>query len=245
MLNVLRRKGGNTVNNDPSGEQRRNLYGRRRGPKLRPSRAALMRERLSERLAMPRGAKGPLDPAALFPGARDVWLEIGFGAGEHVAAQARANPNVGILACEHYLNGVAACLSQIEEQGLGNVRLHNGDARDLMDALPDASIGRVFLLYPDPWPKARHTKRRFINDDNLDAFGRIMKPGAHLRVASDIPDYIEWTLEHLAAHDVFDLVQHATGRENAWQDWPGTRYEAKALREGRVPAYLTFERRAA
>jgi len=143
------------------------------------------------------------------------------------------------------LNGVASCLSHIEKNSLSNVRLHNGDARDLMDRLPDASVGRVFLLYPDPWPKARHHKRRFINPDNLDAFARIMRGGAVLRVASDIPDYIEWTLEHLAERSEFTLLgDPATGFRKAWDDWPGTRYEAKALREGRTPAYLSFERKA-
>ena len=114
-----------------------------------------------------------------------------------------------------------------------------------MDRLPDASIGRVFLLYPDPWPKARHHKRRFINPENLQAFSQIMRAGAILRVASDIPDYIEWTLEHLAARDDFTLLgDPATGFREPWSDWPGTRYEAKALREGRTPAYLNFERKA-
>lgn len=187
--------------------------------------------------------EGALDLGALFSGGGDVWLEVGFGAGEHVVTQAAANADVGILACEHYLNGVAACLAQVEAAKLDNVRLHNGDARDLMDAIPDSTIGRVFLLYPDPWPKARHHKRRFISPENLDAFSRIMRTGAHLRVASDIPEYIDWTLAHLAERGDFALIgDPASGFRQAWDDWPGTRYEAKALREGRTPAYLTFER---
>lgn len=210
---------------------------------MRQNRALLMRERMAARSAMPANPDQDTDLERLFPEARAIWLEIGFGAGEHVSAQAARNPDVGIIGCEHYLNGVASCLSQIEEQDLDNVRLHHGDARDLMDALPDASIDRIFLLYPDPWPKARHHKRRFINPDNLDAFSRIMQDGARLRVASDIPEYIEWTLDRLSERDDFTLHgDPSEGFRLAWDDWPGTRYEAKALREGRVPAYLTFTR---
>ena len=168
-----------------------------------------------------------------------MWLEVGFGAGEHLVAQAQANPQVGLIGCEHYLDAVASCFSKIEAHGAENVRVHHGDARDLMDALPDGSVDRAFLLYPDPWPKARHHKRRFVSHENLDSFARVLAAGAHLRVASDIPDYIDWTREHLAARDDFSAVSD-TGE--AWADWPGTRYEAKALREGRVPHYLTYAR---
>ncbi len=222
---------------------KRNLYGRRKGPKLRDNRAVLMRERLADYAALPDETVGQIDIKGLFPKASELWLEIGFGAGEHVAAQAAANPAIGLLACEHYLNGVASCLSHLEKGGLNNVKLHNGDARDLMDRLPDGSISRVFLLYPDPWPKARHHKRRFISPENLDAFSRVMSGGAILRVASDIPEYIEWTLDHLAQRPEFALLgDPATEFREPWSDWPGTRYEAKALREGRTPAYLTFQR---
>lgn len=222
---------------------RRNLYGRRRGPKLRDNRAVLMRERLSQYAALGDPPAEEIDLNCTFSGVSEVWLEIGFGAGEHVAAQASNNPNIGLFACEHYLNGVASCLSHLEKNDLNNVRLHNGDARDLMDRLPDASLSKVFLLYPDPWPKARHHKRRFINRENLEAFARIMRDGAVLRVASDIPDYIEWTLDHVAQQPEFALLGDPdSGFREPWADWPGTRYEAKALREGRTPAYLTFER---
>lgn len=224
---------------------KRNLYGRRKGPKLRDNRAILMRERLSHYAALPDETAEKIDIEALFPGISELWLEVGFGAGEHVAAQASANPSIGLLACEHYLNGVASCLSHLEKGGLNNVKLHNGDARDLMDRLPDGSISRVFLLYPDPWPKARHHKRRFISAENLAAFARVMRDGAILRVASDIPDYIDWTLDHVAACPEFKLLgDPSTQFREPWSDWPGTRYEAKALREGRTPAYLTFERMA-
>ena len=225
--------------------KRRNLYGRRRGPKLRDNRAVLMRERMAAYAALGENPPDLIDPKSLFSEASDLWLEVGFGAGEHVAAQAANNPSIGLLACEHYLNGVASCLSHLEKGDLKNVRLHNGDARDLMDRLPDASVGRIFLLYPDPWPKARHHKRRFVNPENLDAFARIMRAGANLRVASDIPDYIQWTLEHIAERDDFTLLgDPETEFREPWSDWPGTRYEAKALREGRTPAYLTFQRNA-
>ena len=224
---------------------RRNLYGRRKGPKLRDNRAVLIRERLSAYAALPDETVDKIDVNSLFSAASELWLEVGFGAGEHVAAQAVANPSIGLLACEHYLNGVASCLAHLEKGGLNNVKLHNGDARDLMDRLPDAAISRVFLLYPDPWPKARHHKRRFINPENLEAFARVMADGAILRVASDIPDYIDWTLDHLAERSEFTLLgDPASGFREPWSDWPGTRYEAKALREGRTPAYLTFQRKA-
>ncbi len=222
---------------------KRNLYGRRRGPKLRGNRAVMMRERLSDYAAMPDGTGQKINLKSLPCIVEELWLEIGFGAGEHVAAQALANPSVGFLACEHYLNGVSSCLAHLEKNEIKNVKLHNGDARDLMDQMPNASISKIFLLYPDPWPKARHHKRRFINPDNLDAFARIMRGGAVLRVASDIPDYIQWTLDHLAERTEFSLLgDPESGFREPWADWPGTRYEAKALREGRTPAYLTFER---
>ena len=218
---------------------RRNLYGRR-SSRLTLRKKDLFEERRIRYLALADRAQA-LDPSVLFSQSQDTWLEIGFGAGEHLAAQATANPQIGLIGCEHYVDGVASCFSRLEREEIHNVRVHHGDARDLMDALPDASIGRSFLLYPDPWPKARHHKRRFINPENLDSFARIMVDGAHLRVASDIPEYIDWTREALAEHSDFSLVAD-TG--DAWPDWPGTRYEAKALREGRIPAYLTYERSA-
>ena len=134
-------------------------------------------------------------------------------------------------------------LAAMERAGARNIRLHAGDARDLMEVLPAASISRAFVLYPDPWPKTRHHKRRFINPENLDALARVLKPGAHLRVASDIPDYIRHSLEAVHPRDDFEwLAQRPSDWREAWEDWPGTRYEAKALREGRTPCYLTFRR---
>ncbi len=183
------------------------------------------------------------DPAA--PLAAPLWLEIGFGAGEHLAWQAAAHPEVLLVGCEVYRNGIAALLTQIEGRDLSNIRLWAEDARDLIDRLPDRSVARVFLLFPDPWPKSRHAERRFIGPANLDSLARIMTPGAELRVATDDPTYLAWTLEHLPAHPEFRWRAGAQAQQHHRPpDWPATRYEQKALREGRPPAYLRFERRS-
>lgn len=173
----------------------------------------------------------------------DPVLEIGFGGGEHLAAGARAAPDRGFLGCEPYENGVAKLLAAIDEEGLDNVRIHPGDARDLIDWLPNASLSRIDLLYPDPWPKTRHHKRRFVSPDNLDAMARVLKPGCEFRFASDIDSYVAWTLFEVRRHPAFDWT--ANGPEDwrtPWPGWPGTRYEAKAVREGRQGRYLTFRR---
>lgn len=222
----------------------RNLYGRRRGKKLRPGQAALI-ETLLPRLSPPgvsrreNPERHPIDLAKLLPGAREVWLEIGFGGGEHMVAEARANPDVGVIGCEHYLNGVAKALAQIEREGAPNVRIHHGDARDLLDVLPEGSVARTYLLYPDPWPKARHAGRRFVNPENLDGLARAMPAGAELRVATDIPDYAEHSRAVVAAHPGFETASEGP---DPWPGWPGTRYEAKAIREGRAPCYMVFRR---
>lgn len=227
----------------------RNFYGRRRGKTLRRGQAALLDQRLSE-LAPPgvsweeNPERDPIDLASLFPSKREVWLEIGFGSGEHAIAQAGRYPDIGLIACEPFINGVAALLSKIEASGVSNLSVTNADARDVMDVLPDASINRVFLLYPDPWPKTRHHKRRFVNPDQIEMLSRVMAPGAQLRVATDIEDYVRHTLEAFDRTDAFEWT--AEGPADwwmPWSDWPGTRYEAKALREGRRPHYLTFERK--
>lgn len=229
--------------------ERRQLFGRRRGHKLRPGRATLMAEAGPE-LCVPdverRAGHDPdrrVDLAALFPKAGDVWLEIGFGAGEHLADQARRHPDVGLIGCEHFIDGVASLVARVAGEGLTNVRIHPHDARDLLDALPDSSIGQAFLLYPDPWPKKRHHKRRFINHQNLDALARVMKAGALLRVATDIDDYARHALQAVAERDEFVwTAERADDWRRPWDDWPGTRYEAKALAAGRAPCYLTFQR---
>lgn len=172
-------------------------------------------------------------------------MEIGFGGGEHLEAQARANPDIGFIGCEPYINGVASLLSRLRDDGdPGNIRLHANDARDLMDALPDACLGRLFVLFPDPWPKTRQHKRRIIGPDTLDSFARLLAPGAELRAATDDMGYAAWILEYLRAHKDFDWI--ATGPED-WRacpdGWVPTRYEQKALAAGSPCVYLRFARR--
>ena len=183
------------------------------------------------------------DPESIPEG--PLWLEIGFGGGEHLAWQAGAHPEVLLVGCEVYRNGIAGLLGQIERLNLGNIRIWAEDARDLMDRLPDRSVARAFLLFPDPWPKARHAERRFIGPANLASLARIMAPGAELRLATDDPTYLAWTLDQLPLHPAFRwLVEGPQDWRQRPADWPATRYEQKALSEGRRPVYLRFERRA-
>ena len=225
----------------------RNFYGRRRGKHLRDSQEAYLQEDLD---ALSPGAvdweanpeRAPLDPGAIF-GGREVWLEVGFGGGEHMVHQAGLNPQVGIIGCEPYINGVAMLLGKIRRAGVDNLRVHPGDVRDLFDVLPEASIAKAFLLYPDPWPKSRHHRRRFVTPEHLEPLARVLKPGAEFRVATDIPDYVRQTLEEVPQAG-FDLLTEVPGGwHEPWGDWISTRYEMKALREGRVPHYLTFRRK--
>jgi tRNA (guanine-N7-)-methyltransferase len=183
--------------------------------------------------------------AALFSGQPDdVRLEVGFGGGEHLASDALSHPERGFFGCEPFVNGVAKLMAQIEAQDLRNIRVHPGDAGDLIDALPAASLSGVCILYPDPWPKRRHRERRFVSDQMLSRLARVMRSGAKLRFASDIDDYLGWTLARILRSP--DFVWPATAEAEwltPWPEWSGTRYEAKALREGRRPVYLTFIRR--
>jgi len=172
----------------------------------------------------------------------DVWLEVGFGAGEHLLWQAEHHPHVGMIGAEPYISGVAKLLSKLDENPLPNIRLHSDDARDIIEALPDASIGLVFILFPDPWPKTRHHKRRFVQTALLDALARVMRPGAEFRFASDDAPYFEWTLERICAHPAFEWTATSAADWLARpQGWPQTRYEAKEL-HGK-PAYLKAIRR--
>lgn len=218
---------------------RRNLYGRRHGKALKPAQRGYLAEDLG-RLSVPAGA-GPLDPAALAGPGRPLWVEIGFGAGEHMVHQAALHPEVLIIGCEIFLNGVAMALGRIRRAGVANIRIHAGDARDLLDRLPEGSVARAFLLYPDPWPKRRHRRRRFIEPENLAPLVRALAPGAELRLASDVPDYIAHAREVLPPQG-FALLTPEGAEATPWPDWIRTRYEAKAIREGRRPAYLTFRR---
>ena len=224
----------------------RNFYGRLKGKALKDSQKRYLEEDLA---ALSPGSvswqsnpdRVPLDLNAVF-GGRPVWLEIGFGGGEHLVHQARANSDIGIIGAEPYINGVAMLLGKIRRAGVSNLAVHPGDARDLMDVLPPASIARAFLLYPDPWPKARHHRRRFVTPEHLGPLARVLQPGAMLRVATDIPDYVRQTLEEVSGQGFEWLAKRPADWREPWDDWLSTRYEQKALREGRVPHYLTFRR---
>jgi tRNA (guanine-N7-)-methyltransferase len=225
--------------------ERRNFYGRVHGKTLRASQKQYLAEdlgkvRLSGVTVEDNLSRALLDPVALF-GDRPLWLEVGFGGGEHLVHMAARYPDMGIIGCEPFVNGVAMLLGKIRAAGVDNLRIHPGDVRDLFDVLPDASVAKCFLNYPDPWPKARHHRRRFVTPGYLGALARVMKPGAEFRVATDIPDYVRQTLEEVPVAG-FDLVAQ-TGQGGAWEDWISTRYEQKALREGREPHYLTFVRK--
>ncbi|MGR3550624.1 tRNA (guanine(46)-N(7))-methyltransferase TrmB [Pseudooceanicola sp.] len=231
----------------PSGAPWRNFYGRFKGKTLRPAQETYLEEDLA---ALSPGAVGwdenpernPLDLNALF-GGRDLWVEIGFGGGEHLVHQAESNPGVGIIGAEPFINGVAMLLGKIRKAKVDNLRVHPGDVRDLFDVLPEASVSRAFLLYPDPWPKARHHRRRFVTPDHLEPLARVLKPGAIFRVATDIPDYVRQTLEQVPRHGFDWLAERPADWREPWDDWLSTRYEQKALREDRTPHYLTFRRR--
>jgi len=229
----------------------RTLYGRRQGKKLRTHQQALLDD-LLPRLRVPvthsldpADHKSPLDLAALFgramPGG--TWLEIGFGAGEHLAWQAEHNRDVGLIGCEPYINGVAKALAHLERLGVDNVRIHDNDARFVMAALAPASLTRAFILFPDPWPKARHHKRRFVCRENLDRLATLMAPGAELRLATDDPSYLPWMVEHACLHPAFEwLAERPSDWRTRPDDWPPTRYERKML-AGHTPTFLRLRRR--
>jgi len=220
----------------------RRHFGRRKGWKLRTRQSGLVESLLPRLAFLPVGGRAAGEYFGA--GIGEVWLEIGFGGGEHLAAQAAANPHVGIIGAEPFVAGMAKLLSKIEEAGLENVRLYMEDARDILAALPTNSLSKIFILFPDPWPKTRHHKRRFIQMDMLDELARVLKPGGELRVASDEAGYVSWALERLMAHPGFEWT--ANGPDD-WRmrpaEWPPTRYESKALQAGRRPSYLSFIRR--
>ena len=227
----------------PPVPERRNFYGRIRGKTMRASQRIYLAEDLGT--LRPKGVtweenpeRRPIDPSTIFADDRPVWLEVGFGGGEHLVHMAARHPGVGIIGCEPFMNGVAMLLGKIRAAGVTNIAVHPGDVRDLFDVLSDRSIARVFLNYPDPWPKARHHRRRFVTQDHLLPLARVMLPGAELRVATDIPDYVRQTREEVPAAG-FAAVHDS---DAPWDDWLSTRYEQKALREGRVPHYLTYRR---
>ena len=215
-------------------------FGRRHGKTLRPRRQKLVDERLPEI----RLEAVPADLMGLFPpSCRKLWLEIGFGAGEHLAGQAARHPEIGFVGCEPFINGVASLLTRIDTDNLGNIRIFDDDARLLIDTLPDQCFERIFILFADPWPKTRHHRRRIMTEANLDRFARILKDHGELRFVSDHMEYVSWALERLLRHPEFDW--QATSPKD-WreppEDWVETRYEAKARARGDVPAYLGFTR---
>jgi tRNA (guanine-N7-)-methyltransferase len=216
-------------------------FGRKRGRKLSARQRGLL-DHLLPRLALDLSAPAPSNLATLFDvSVRDVWLEIGFGGAEHMIAQARANQDVCIIGCEPFEDGVIKALSAIEEQGLTNVRIHGDDVRPVLRWLPPKSLGCVFMLYPDPWPKKRHEKRRLFSAELLELLARVMRPGAELRVATDSGDYARTALLSAVSHGGF---QWLAASPQDWRqrspDWPQTRYESKAVRDGRVSYYLRF-----
>jgi tRNA (guanine-N7-)-methyltransferase len=211
-------------------------YGRRRGRPLRATRAALMDEALPRLTIAP--PDSTLDPATLFARTlREFWLEIGFGGGEHLAHQAETHRDVGFIGAEPYLNGVAGLLSRISRNAIDNIRLWPGDIRALLPAISPHAFSCVFVLFPDPWPKARHHKRRLIVPDLVNALARVMRPGGELRIATDDPDYLAHIREVMAAQRVFAPIL-----EGRPADVPKTRYESKAEAAGRQGIYLRFSR---
>jgi tRNA (guanine-N7-)-methyltransferase len=225
-------------------QPREQFYGRRRGRPLRVGQRE-RQEHLLPQLSFSLPGHGKFDPACLFPQSpRDIWLEIGFGGGEHLAEQAGRHPDIGFIGCEVFENGVAKLLSEVERRDLDNIRIFADDVRPLLAALPPRSIARVFILFPDPWPKARHHKRRLVAPATLDRLAEIMTDGAELRLATDDPGYQSWMLEHVTSHPAFAW---SARRPGDWRDrpddWPATRYEEKARKAGRTPIFLRFKRR--
>lgn len=216
-------------------------FGRIKSRSIKPRQAELLKSLLPS-IALDLGA-GRFEPARLMPGAAEVWLEIGFGGGEHLAAQAARRPEVLVLGAEPFLNGAASAVRHIDEAQLSNIRLHVGDARELIDALPDASLDRIFVLFPDPWPKARHHKRRLVQPEFVHAITRVLKPGGRLRFATDWADYANAALERFLASPGLCWT---AGRADDWRRPPAdhttTRYEQKRLGDI-TPVYLDFERR--
>jgi tRNA (guanine-N7-)-methyltransferase len=218
------------------------FFGRRRGKSLRVTGRTLV-ETLLPKLAIDEPKAGErLDPRTLFGlPPKAIWLEVGFGGGEHLAWQADAHPDVGVIGGEVFLNGIASLLGHIERLGIGNVRIFAEDVRRLFPALPDACLQRVFVLFPDPWPKKRHIERRFIGSDNLDQLSRLMEDGAELRIATDDAVYKAWALSQMALREDFENV---TGDPLVKaEDWPATRYETKARAQGRQPIFLRYLRK--
>ncbi|MBO0346415.1 tRNA (guanine(46)-N(7))-methyltransferase TrmB [Roseibium limicola] len=220
------------------------FFGRRKGKPLSPRRTDLMENVLPD-FALDLATAPPDDLKELFPvpvGA--VCLEVGFGSGGHLLHRALENPKIGFIGIEPFVGSMAKVISSVIDQGIRNIRLYDDDAVKVLDWLPENSLDLAYQLYPDPWPKKKHWKRRFINEQNLDRYARVLKTGSEFRFASDIDTYVDWTLRHIRSHPDFEwTAEVADDWKQPWANWPGTRYEAKAFRENRVPRYLTFLRR--
>ena len=224
--------------NDPATIRR--LYGRRQNHALRAGQAELV-EQMLPRVAVPEA--GPLDAKTLFGRDVPLRLEIGFGSGEHLAAQAAAAPDTGFIGCEPFLNGVVAALAHLRDGALGNVRLHMGDALSVLERLPDRSLDAVYLLHPDPWPKARHAKRRMVNAGPMDLVAAKLRPGAEFRLGTDDPTYCRWSMMVMNGRRDFQWTAHAAADFlTRPADWPETRYERKARRAGREVWYFRYVR---
>ena len=219
------------------------FFGRRKGKTLRPAQQAAL-DKVVPKLLVDLSVPAPDPLADLFPvPVGTVRLEIGFGGGEHLLHEARNFPRDGFIGVEPFENGLAKAVAAIDREALGNIRLWNQDAVLLLDWLPDQSLSRIDLLYPDPWPKPRHWKRRLVNGANLDRIARCLEPAGSFRFASDVPAYVTWTLREVARNGRLVWTEaDLDACRNPWAGWPGTRYEAKAIAEGRRPAYLTFRR---
>jgi len=228
---------------DGDGARQGSFFGRRKGHKLRAHQADLV-ENLLPHLALDIASEAPADIRDLFdPGADDLRLEIGFGGGEHLVAEAQRFASTGFIGCEPYVNGMAKILAQIEAHNIGNIRLFAGDAAELLAWLPPRSLSRIDLIHPDPWPKRRHWKRRFVQDPNVSAMARVLKPSGEFRFVSDIDDYCAWTLAHLLrAPDFRWMAERADDWRKPWDGYTMTRYGSKAEREGRMASYLRFRR---
>ncbi len=228
---------------DDAPARRDSFFGRRKGKGLRAGQAEALATTVAA-LRIDTAEPAPADLRSLFPRPVEaVALEIGFGGGEHLAHQAATHPEIGFVGVEPFVNGMAKAARAIAAEGFETIRLFDRDAAELLDWMPAASVGLVDLLYPDPWPKTRHFKRRFVNPRNLDRLARVIVPGGLFRFASDIDSYVAWTLAHLDAHPAFRwTARSADDWRRPFPGWPGTRYEAKAIREGRRGTYLAFER---
>jgi len=228
-----------------SGERKSaGFFGRRHGKALRARQADALAT-LMPRYGLDLEQPPPPRLESLFTApVQRVSIEIGFGGGEHLLHRVRTEPDTGFIGVEPFVNGMAKLMAAILADPPGNLRVHNDEAAELLDWLPPASVSGLDLLYPDPWPKRRHWKRRIVSAENLDRFARILKPGARFRFASDIDSYINWTLLRVTAHPEFEwMATSADDWRNPFPGWPGTRYEAKALAAGRTCTYLTFRRR--